>query len=152
MREIKFRIWDKQKNQWFTPIYQAYENQLEELTIGLTGDIYLRNMGGVEHESVFLDRFGDWQQFTGLLDKNGKEIYEGDIIQWHVEEGQEYIVSNDDEDPLKRIVIWLDDDAKFGWKHLSGDLDQSGYSFTKRNFESMGEVIGNVIENPELLK
>ncbi|MFA5652471.1 MAG: YopX family protein, partial [Candidatus Paceibacterota bacterium] len=66
-------------------------------------------------------------QFTGLLDKNGKEIYEGDIV----------IMKHPDKDKILakfEIVIDFENDCVDGWR--SEQL----------------EVIGNIYENPELLK
>jgi len=67
------------------------------------------------------------QQFTGLKDKNGKEIYEGDIIVDsfnHCEKGK--VVENT---------------AEFWWDFIEYGLDQAEL-----------EVIGNIYENPELIK
>ena len=66
-------------------------------------------------------------QFTGLLDKNGKEIYEGDILKYRGK-----LSFNDP--PF--VVEWQNDDAR--WTEF----------YPSNNFE----VIGNIYENPELLK
>lgn len=77
------------------------------------------------------DAVGDDQQFTGLLDKNGKEIYEGDIFM-------------DDEDGTCNFVEW--NDAFGGWGTNEWFLPKDLVEQTP-----FLEVIGNIYENPELL-
>lgn len=73
-------------------------------------------------------------QFTGLTDKNGKEIYEGDIV-WHRLQGN-------------RVVYYpfSFDTASFGLLH------QSGYANLLTDASNLYEVIGNIHDNQELLK
>ena len=69
-----------------------------------------------------------WQQFTGLLDKNGKEIYEGDIMKWDWALGGE----------IQTIVEVID------------DLN-TAFGFVDSEETETWEVIGNINENPDLL-
>jgi hypothetical protein len=73
----------------------------------------------------------DWivEQFTGLLDKNGKEIYEGDIL-FHE-------ISNE------KLTVIIPEIHELNARCI----EQSTWSITE-----ISEVIGNVHENPELLK
>ena len=78
-------------------------------------------------------------QFTGLKDKNGKEVYEGDIVSYY----QPFAKRTD-----THIVKWDDRWACFG-------LFENGNEWCKENdwmkIKDI-EVIGNIYENPELLK
>ena len=90
-------------------------------------------------------------QFTGLLDKNGKEIYEGDIItaDW-------YPFYSDGKPNYVAVVEW--DDCGFGaWFELHKDSTARGISIgcPVMDFDSESassfEVIGNIFDNPDLI-
>lgn len=84
-------------------------------------------------------------QYTGLKDKNGKEIYEGDIC----EVRYEYDLNESDycEGESKSEVVFRDGCFCFG-KSGDGLLSQTVASYLPNNIE----VVGNVYENPELLE
>ena len=118
MREIKFRAWDKD-----------YEKMRE------WG--YVKNLDTV----FFEDADFVWMQYTGLKDKNGKEIYEGDIVKV---DKLPY-----DENGIGQ-VIW--DKKKLGFFYQSiRDIWTSNTSYYYRLSGKTVEVIGNIYENPELL-
>ncbi len=131
-RQIKFRAWDGKS---FVPEHFFVRDGVV-YTFEPVGDY----MDLVAHKNWVL------VEFTGLEDKNGKEIYEGDIIEWRLKQGQEYIQSNDDPTPLRKIIAWNDEEGRFEFRNTKNEGNQSGYTFCKGNFESMAEVIGNIYE------
>ena len=129
MREIKFRLWDGKRFH--------YWGYLKE---GISKNLVFTSppqLGTPLTQEEMRDRS---KQFTGLKDKNGKEIYEGDIIQWSHKSW--------DVSAVKRAVINWD---YIGWavdgvKSFNRDaIDSFGVDFSKCN------IIGNIYENPELL-
>ena len=92
-------------------------------------------------------------QFTGLLDKNGKEIYEGDILR-----GDEYPYNCDGIDNYFVEIVWADNVCGFyRITHKKPNSTVSGIShgnwseLDEEDIKSF-EVIGNIHDNPELLK
>lgn len=132
-REIKFRAWHKEEKLMFTPETLFFKNPgnrgiwLNESSINV-GVRYINKIYGYVGASIEL------MQYTGLKDKNGKEIYEGDIIRcdWNDKRYK----------PTTWSVDWDKTNCCFEFEGGS-PYDDAAHHF---------EVIGNIHENPELLK
>lgn len=79
MNRPKYRIWDKEKNQFWVPTYAAYKGELEDISMSPNGSLIMRTIDQSIHESVFPDRF-IVVLYSGQRDRTGQEIYEGDLI------------------------------------------------------------------------
>lgn len=86
-------------------------------------------------------------QFTGLCDKNGKEVYEGDIIKHFM-----YKTIDGKSKYITFCINWGDDNRyrayKNGLKGYSYEISFANYVYNPKD----NEVIGNIYDNPELLK
>jgi uncharacterized phage protein (TIGR01671 family) len=121
MRPIKFRAWDKENNQTMFGVGKYTGNFL----IDFNGRVF--DTDGKPHDNRF-----ELMQFTGLLDKNGKEIYEGDIVT-----GMHY--------KRPRVVEWIINNGISGF--IVVGINQNDTA----SFKGI-EVIGNIYENPNLLE
>lgn len=127
MKTIKFRAWDRKNKEM---VYLELKKSFV--------DVYLE---GMKQDGSTLDERKEgltpWMQFTNLLDKNGKEIYEGDILRSKMG-NREFIGT----------MYFNQEKAQFGF---DSEIE------TKKNipdhFElhSKPEIIGNIYENPDLL-
>lgn len=92
-------------------------------------------------------------QFTGLKDKNGVEIYEGDVVQQRVEHWK---LGDEDVSGYIRGVVAIYPSKgvciKNTWLHPDGDEEPIELETPKRLYRRLCEVIGNIHDNPELLK
>jgi uncharacterized phage protein (TIGR01671 family) len=134
-REIKFRAWDKDEKQMMYPsiLGIGFENFAWR-----HGRDYLHNCQDWGNEDGFIyDPI--LMQYTGLKDKNGKEIYEGDLVK--VQDPYNGNWSTD------CATVIFSNDYVGGWVISNGK--QNLNLGTRQKYL---EVVGNIFENPELLK
>lgn len=91
-----------------------------------------------EQDKKYCNEF-ELLQYTGVKDRKGKEIYEGDIIYWSCDDFEEKVVVFWNDEYCKWSVYCIEDKMKID--------DLYNYSSTDEI-----EVVGNVYENPELLE
>lgn len=120
MREIKFRVWDKENKRWTKlPIKYTYV------------------------EDINLEECYEWCQYTGFEDKNGKEIYEGDILE--MPDDELYFEVNFDKSDLRYCATEF---------VLRTNYDLSDFIVANDNRKDIinGFVVGNIYENSNFLE
>ena len=121
-REIKFRAWNERKNRFISLMD-------DELVIEY----------GYPHFSLIVNGYIKINQYTGLKDKNGVEVFEGDILKvW-----DDYICT------LKGFIEYNEDGCRY--------RITNGRGYDTRNCIDLDcdldiEVVGNIYENPERLE
>ena len=142
MREIKFRAWDKDRLKMvMLRMIELIPDNIKRPVVAVAGE-----HSGIEPADDY-----EIMQFTGLKDKNGKEIYGGDLGRLHCHEECNGVLGE---------VGWFND----GWwiftnKHHKGEIGEFKLrtsevvqSIDQTGEYSAFEIIGNIYENPELLK
>lgn len=127
MREIKFRAWDKTRRHVFK--VTSFDFVLERVEIWVSTIATVLRFSEIE-----------LMQYTGLKDKNGVEIYEGDIV--HHEAGEYSYVGVVETDCYKSYISGIDPVDAFDFDDVSDT----------RSGTADLEVIGNKFDNPELLE
>ncbi|MFZ2152304.1 MAG: YopX family protein [Minisyncoccia bacterium] len=123
-REIKFRAWDKLENRMLYKFF-VFESQAKIQKSGATKGVF------VDINKFFSEKQTPIMQFTGLTDKNGVEIYEGDILEWK---------THNPETTESADVRWMIS----GWA-----LGNSFFGMWPKN--EVSEIIGNIYQDNKLI-
>lgn len=134
-REIKFRVWKPLQKRYDYIDRYSYEE----------GVGFLDTSNGLHNDNNV------WEQFTGLHDKNGVEIYKNDVVKWDDCSNGEY---------WRFAVVQINPDIQFNCSLIEqvGEIKNSSKhifrlaKFAYEDTENYLEVIGNIYQNPELIK
>lgn len=147
-REIKFRMWSK------------VQKEGEAMSPGMDFKAWVYESEILKHVDGLNDRYVEIMQFTGLRDENDHEIYEGDILKgimhlpqlttWDTDENCNFRMGGEviyDHSGFRlKAIHSMCDPTREGLTNYFDFVGGDGEVFRKK------EIIGNIYENPELLK
>ena len=130
MREIRFRAWDKiLYKMWYLVPGTAFVTEIMR-----SGEMTFAGQG----IKAFELRDTELMQYTGLKDKNGKDVFEGDVVK------------TDNELSLIYEVVWRED--RWVLETPASNFPDSSKTRRPLNLARLCLVIGDIYQNPEVLK
>ncbi|WP_352426943.1 YopX family protein [Bacillus sp. FSL K6-2865] len=144
MREIKFRGMGI-NGEWYYGNLSIIKQKIKSM--GIDPGSYISNKAGVPF--AYKVRSETVGQYTGLKDKNGRKIYEGDVVRNHRDNSNELLE-----------VLWQEEVVEHASDGIYWTKEVPGFRFkrTKRGLPTVFvahvdlEVIGNIYQDPELLE
>lgn len=127
MKHLKFRVWDREKETFLKDVFVGSDGQLYQFSKDTIYGAAITFLGK-ENKKIL--------QFTGLRDKNGYEIYDGDIVNL---KGDLYTVS------------WNGCFSSFDMTNIDKAKQYKDLYILNKNFEK-SEIVGNIYQNRELLE
>ncbi len=127
MREIKFRAWRKDTEEMFDDIQFA----------DFEGEKIVHEQSLNKAFEIAQNTFFEIMQYTGLKDKNGKEIYEGDVLQ---------LAKGDDSAIYACVVTFNNETGAFACRKIDEDKPYSDHMYGSH----IVEVIGNIYQDGHL--
>lgn len=145
MREIKFRGKNSPQHSW---VYGYYHTHYDGSFFNLISKVDPEEM--TTHEYPVDER--SVGQFIGRIDKNGKEIYSGDIVKWG------HLNQHSSENPVRLAVVEFDPDIQFKmldrpeykicFMEINHRFHFGSFAYANSTERDL-EVIGNIYDNPE---
>lgn len=146
MRQIKLRAWDIKGNQYWGSTEGDWKIELHD---GQSPQLFIFDYE-CEHGSWIEIEDVVFEEYTGLKDKNGAEIFEGDILT-----SDDYPYQDKGKYNYHGVIEWIDEWASFGITKRLANSEKRGISDgISEQIEDVSdfEVIGNIHDNPELLE